>query len=832
MMLSISNRGSAGSAERYYQHLAEKDDYYRKGSETPGRWLGSGAPSLGLSGDVREKNFGNALRGTHPESGDALVARAGKEHRAGWDLTFSAPKSVSVVWATADPDRREKIEAAQREAVQDAIIFMEEQAGYGRRRHGGGEHEPVKLVVSAFDHQASRAGDPQIHTHCFVHNMALRSDGTWGGLESRYFYEWQKAGGAVYRAVLAAKLKALGLEITRDKESFRVAGVPRTLERDLSKRRQEIEKAAEEHGYKTAEGFEKATLRTRQAKQPLTREEICVRARDAVREIGWNPGEVFEQHRIERAERTNKDLIQDMVSTRSVFKETDLWRVVAQDAQGRVTEVDGIRARVEEILLDETMVRLERDGKALYTTREILEIEKETLGIAKARAHERTHPVSDASLEHAFLKTLSLTREQREAVVHLTRDSGGVAALEGWAGVGKSFAMRAVKEAYEADGYKVVGAALSGKAAQELEKGSGIPSRTLHSLLSGISGRQREDGSWTAPTRVLDTKTVIVLDEAGMVDSQQMHRLMTACQEKGAKLILGGDWRQLQAIGSGVLFKDISQEIGHAEISTIRRQNDGWARDAVKALAEGRTVEGLAAYRERGYVHAGATPFDAKKQLVRDYLECSQPFEEKAVFAATREEVRDLNTLIRDGLKERKWLGDGHILQTDRGEREFSKGDRILFLRNDYEKMNIKNGTLGTLERMNGDWLSVCVDGGRIVDFSAKEYPHFDHGYSLTLHKGQGATVAQSFGWIDERMDREMAYVLASRAKEETHLYCDKSLDEELEDRLAVSHQKETSLRFEPPNPQKEKEKQERGREKSARHERPRMREHGREFER
>ena len=290
MVASISARGGVQAALGYYGHLGQ-DDYYLRGHEPPGRWAGEGAARLSLNGPVVRAEFEAALNGIDPKDWRTPHRAFGgksQNHAAGWDVTFSAPKSVSVLWALSDANKRPDIEAAQRGAVATATKHLETTAAFARRGKGGTIKEATAgLLLAKFDHHTSRDLDPQVHTHVFVFNVAPRRDGTWGAIVSRDLYKAQKQAGTVYREALASELERLGYGIDRKADSFRVAGIPRTVERAFSKRRQAIETAAAKHGYQTPKGMELAALRTRQAKRTASREKLFETWRDEARALGF-----------------------------------------------------------------------------------------------------------------------------------------------------------------------------------------------------------------------------------------------------------------------------------------------------------------------------------------------------------------------------------------------------------------------------------------------------------------------------------------------------------------------------------------------------------------
>jgi len=289
VVASISARGGVQAAFSYYAHLG-RDDYYLREDGLPGRWAGEGAARLSLSGPVTKSEFEAALKGIDPKTGERLAALGGRvqHHAAGWDMTFSAPKSVSVLWALSETRDRTTIESAHRTAVMAATRYLERTAAWARRGKGGAVRErTVGLLTAVFDHHTSRELDPQLHSHAFVFNLAPRRDGTWGAIVSRELYKAQKRAGAEYRAALAHELERAGYTIERVGDSFRVAAIPRRVERAFSKRRQAIEAAAVQHGYRSPKGMELAALRTRRAKCAVSRDALFDAWRAEARALGF-----------------------------------------------------------------------------------------------------------------------------------------------------------------------------------------------------------------------------------------------------------------------------------------------------------------------------------------------------------------------------------------------------------------------------------------------------------------------------------------------------------------------------------------------------------------
>jgi len=338
----------------------------------------------------------------------------------------------------------------------------------------------------------------------------------------------------------------------------------------------------------------------------------------------------------------------------------------------------------------------------------------------------------------------------------------------------------------------VRGAALAGKAADGLEEGSGIKSQTVHSLLMQLdSGRTK-----------LNSKTILAVDEAGMLSSGLTSRLVDHTTKAGAKLVLIGDDRQLQPIQAGGAFRAIKDELGAGKLSTIYRQKEEWARDAVHKFADGKSGKAISAYAEKGLVRVGTDADDTKKQLVSDWnKERTDDGRSAVMLSGTRKDVHALNQLARSERVQAGEIEQGERVKTEQGEREFSKGDRVVFLKND-KTTGAKNGKLGTVENIERDGedscrMSVRGDDGKLATFSTKDYDRIDHGYATTVHKAQGVTVDRAYVLSGSMHDRELSYVSMSRSRQETKLYVDSSKYKSaasLARQMNTSHQKGTTL--------------------------------------
>jgi AAA domain len=413
------------------------------------------------------------------------------------------------------------------------------------------------------------------------------------------------------------------------------------------------------------------------------------------------------------------------------------------------------------------IIELGRDGRGdeRFTSREMIEVEARLARATELMAQREHHCVSDRDRERALSRAeergLALSGEQRDAFEHATspKDLGIVV---GYAGTGKSAMLGVAREAREKSGYQVRGLALSGIAAENLEQGSAIPSRTIASL----------EHQWGQGRELLTSRDVLVIDEAGMVGSRQMERVLSHAHDAGAKVVLVGDPEQLQAIEAGAAFRSVAEQHGGVEITEIRRQQEDWQRDATRQLATERTAEALHAYHEHDRIHAADNREQARGELIDtwDRERIADPDKSRMILTHTNDEVRDLNELARGKLRDAGQLGEGVSINTERGDRSFAPGDRLMFLRNDRD-LGVKNGTLGEIEQATPTHMTVKLDDGRSIAFDTKNYAHIDHGYAATIHKSQGVTVDRTHVLATPGLDRHATYVALSRHREGVHVH-------------------------------------------------------------
>ncbi|HNY69996.1 MAG TPA: Ti-type conjugative transfer relaxase TraA [Syntrophorhabdus sp.] len=422
------------------------------------------------------------------------------------------------------------------------------------------------------------------------------------------------------------------------------------------------------------------------------------------------------------------------------------------------------------------LIRLGKNerGEDLYTTRTMLESEKEMLDTAQAMYQERSHKVGDRFIDQT-IAGYTMTSEQENAFRDIVT-GGDVSIMIGRAGTGKSYTLGAVREACEAQGYRVRGLALSGIAAESLQNESGIPSKTIH--------RQLLD--WNNDRDRLSKNEILVLDEAGMVGTRLMHEVLGHAREAGAKVVLVGDNEQLQSIEAGGSFRGIIHRTGYVELADVRRQKIEWQKDATREFSgrKDQVEKAIEIYRDHGNIKEHVTKEQAKEQLMKDWADYRMNSKQQTslMLAYTNKDVTELNLGAR---QYRKLAGDlrgaEYTIMTERGERRFSVGDRIIFLRNE-SSLGVRNGALGTVERINRGSMAVKLDKGDMVAFDIHMYKDFDHGYAATVHKTQGSTIDRTFVLGTRHFDKHTAYVAMSRHREDVTMYYSKDEFKSFED--------------------------------------------------
>ncbi|MCE6078399.1 Ti-type conjugative transfer relaxase TraA [Agrobacterium vitis] len=480
--------------------------------------------------------------------------------------------------------------------------------------------------------------------------------------------------------------------------------------------------------------------------------------------------ELNEQRRLENTRRilNNPAIVLDLITReKSVFDERDVAKVLHRYVDG-----PGVFQQLMlRIILNRQVLRLQRDTiefatgekvPARYSTRAMIRLEATMVRQALWLSNRDGQAVSDAALDATFRRHERLSEEQKAAIERIAGPAR-IAAVVGRAGAGKTTMMKAAREAWELAGYRVVGGALAGKAAEGLEKEAGIESRTLASW----------ELRWNRGRDVLDDKTVFVMDEAGMVASKQMAGFVDAVVRAGAKIVLVGDPEQLQPIEAGAAFRAIVDRIGYAELETIYRQREDWMRKASLDLARGNVEKALTAYEANVRITGTRLKAEAVERLIGDWNHDYDQTKTTLILAHLRRDVRMLNIMAREKLVERGIVGEGHVFKTADGIRQFDVGDQIVFLKNE-ASLGVKNGMIAHVTEAAPSRIVAVIGEGdqrRQVIVEQRFYSNLDHGYATTIHKSQGATVDRVKVLASLSLDRHLTYVAMTRHREDLQLY-------------------------------------------------------------
>ena len=473
----------------------------------------------------------------------------------------------------------------------------------------------------------------------------------------------------------------------------------------------------------------------------------------------------FEDH--QRIARENGERLQQdpqialtaITQQQSTFTLQDLARFINRqtaDAE-QFTQVLGL------VKSQPNIVKLGLDEKQQerFSTQEIIALESKMLEQAKMLFDEEWHVLRRSSDK----SHLSLTTEQQTAFSYIT-NPGDLKCLVGYAGTGKSYLLGEAREQWEQQGFRVQGVTLSGIAAESLEAGSSIGSRTLAS----------RSYYWDRGEQLLTQKDIVVVDEAGMLGSRQLARIIDEVTKAKAKVVLVGDPQQLQAIEAGAAFRAISEQVGFVELTEVRIQQKAWQKEATKELATRKVANALNRYARANHIHGLATKELAKSEMINMWndVRLQQPVCSQIMLAYTRDDVLDLNQMARTVKHQQGELGMEQSFSTFRGERNFAINDRIYFLKND-RNLGVMNGSLGTITNINPKALTIELDNTKkevVVDFDL--YNHIDYGYAATIHKSQGVTVDRSYLLASKYLDAHATYVGMTRHRESVDLFYSK----------------------------------------------------------
>src|SRR5262245_12001501 len=878
-MLTISHALSVSRAETYYQSEYTnpgmiQSEYYQEKGEAHGEWVGALAEDWGIVGPMTEEQFRHGINGQHPVSGEQLVKhvearkyrnRHGKwietsTHRAGWDATFSAPKSLVILaYMSGDEELKRGVWEDHIASVKDALEEMEK---YSCARVSKDKWEKTgKMLAAVFHHERSRPDDrtgyasPEIHTHAVIMNMTVAEDGKACAREEREFFRSQSFLTAVYRIRMAERAQRRGVRLRIDRETGapEVMGITRDYIEAASVRKEEINRKAREmqkrleaegERVKWGAGLKQAAAKlSRQGKKydKAEMERMDTELEEkfgrqahleaaAIRERGPI---VYSQEEIEERAREAVNYGIERVMEREAVADR---RAVMKGALRRnmlFTTYDAVTAEAERREQMGELIRIERERRmSERTTRKMLAMERENVRMA-AEGKGTCEAIADLDQaeklvdEISYRQDITLNPDQRQAVLALLGARDKVIALQGRAGVGKTTAMRVLREAAERSGYAVCGIAPTTLAARALA-GSGIKSQTLQSFLS----RPRQDG---------EGKRLIVLDESSLSDTRRINALLRRLADE-ERVLLVGDRDQHQAVEAGAPFEQLETDgkVTTVWIKKVVRQQEPGYRRAVEMLQEGQFREAVALLHEQGRIVEIVDERERIMALAERYV--ARPEGYLAVVPGNRERVF-ANAVIHGMLQEkgavdakdhptsiltnrddvtsadRQWAArykpgedvvryregsavfgigkgeysrvtaqdceqntltvefeDGRRVTYDprrlygvevfrEAERNFSVGDRIQF-RRPFGRQAV-NGELATVEKIEGGRFTVRTKEGAVT-IDTKTFRHFDFGYAVTSYLSQGQTSEREIVHVDTRssdvlVNRRMTRVALTR---------------------------------------------------------------------
>jgi conjugative relaxase-like TrwC/TraI family protein len=788
-----------GREEYYTRELATDHEAYLSGhGESPGRWYGGGAASLRLQGEASPAGFQRMFEGRHPTTGELLGCPHGRNAVPAFDLVLRPTKSVSILYGLGDPATGRAVLAAHHAGLAEAVGYLDEHLG-ARRGHGGVQHVSGQGVLAVgFDHRTSREGDPLLHTHLVVANRVQGPDGRWTALDGRDLYRHRLAADAIYRATYQRELvRTLGVEWTAaDTHGNReLVGMPEDLVRGFSKRTgqidAELDRLAADDRERTPRLVKWAVHATRKPKQHETpdtlygrwRQEAAGRGHDAdalVREVtGRTPNR--------QQDWTVSAAVADRVFDRlagpdgltaqaSTFTRPDVLVALGAGLAGvGRTELEGLADR----FLAERAVSVVAD-RALeerrWSTPELLAVEQRLVASATGRTGEQTARVSHQAVREALAAHPTAGADQQAMVRDLCQGGQGVALVVGRAGTGKTFALGMARHAWQLDGYRLLAAAPTGIATMSLQDEGFEEVATCDRLLADLDRGQEQ----------LDARTVLVVDEAGMVGSRKLTRLLEDAQQARAKVVLVGDDRQLAAIDAGGGFRALRLRLGASELTENRRQQQAWEREALELVRSGLVEEAVAAYRAHDRVVAADSKPAATLALLQDWWAAWQqaerdPTQEVVVLAGRRAEVDRLNSACQELLAARGRLGQERLQVEDR---QLAVGDRVVCGHNAIAELGVANGSRGIVTALDPHARTLTIrldsqDGREVIlprsyldgRGRGERNRRVDLAYATTGHRAQGLTRGRALVRLTGSEDVNWLYVQLSRARQDTRLY-------------------------------------------------------------
>jgi conjugative relaxase-like TrwC/TraI family protein len=796
-----------GNAGYWLAAVAEGgEDYYSKPGEAPGEWLGTLAADLGLSGEVQPAHYMAILNGEDPITGRQLVKRPEVSYRMradgtevtvepvlGYDVRFSAPKSVSLLYALGSEKTRERIVAVMNEAVREGITHLEHHACKVGRGKGGKEIEDGRgFAAMAFRHRMSRAGGPALHVHVLISNLTLAARGDKclslaSPKERSPLFHHGKTAGVIFQAALrAGMLREFGLEFEAVKNGYAdLKGFSRELIEAFSIRSREIAEWMARHGASGAKAAQTAAYRTRDAKDHGVDVDARVEEWQARAEpygFGGAEAEAMARQGTPRepapiGEAVIGDALRKLETNYSHFHGSLLiWALADQLPEG------ADRASLDSAfkgMLEGGQILTVYEGNALdppvYTTPRVAETERRFIDAAVAGADAGAAVVDRATLDSVLARHPYLGADQSQMVVRLASGGEQVVAVAAWPGTGKTTALAAATEAWRAAGYPVIGCATARMATGELKDAGVKPADSIASFLYRARMLRAEG-------RGLAEGTVIVVDEANVTNSYDLEALRALAAACRGKLVMIGDPRQIGAIGPGGLYAHFARLVEPIRLTMIRRQTQEVDRRIVTLVYEGRGSEALDVLHTEGKLVVGDDLQSALHALLVDWHRDFATGSDAVMIARRNRDVDYLNEQARELRRAQGKLGR---LEVKAGETRIARGDRVQTRINSRRRDGVKvdnrerwdvvsvNPILRTvrLRRVGGDERTVKLRRAYLDRTTKKGEPALQHAYAITKFNAESKTFDRAFALLDDATTLEQEVVAISRGRTIAKVY-------------------------------------------------------------
>jgi len=798
-------------AGRYYTERLPS--YYLDGGEPPGRWWGRGAVDLALEGDIDPVSFLAVMSGRDPDTGEHLGRRFGEQSVRGFDATFSAPKSVSLLWALGDEHTQDAVLEAHDRAVDAVLGWVEDHAHTRMRRNG---HvvcvDAEGLIVGVFRQHTSRRLDPQLHTHAVVANRVKAPDGRWLALDARTIKIDQRTLSALYHANLRSELTSrLGVEWRTPEHGIaEIDGIPDEVLAEFSQRTRDVDQRLSRklERFETSMGRPPSDRERWQMEREAVLDSRPTKPHGAVLDElrgGWRQRTLELGHHPDRlvsrtvgrgcapfavdVQAMVEPALQSLASRQSSWRPAELLRELASATptqtaipSAELTQfLESVAGQVvENRCVDISRpipagVELRRDGRPVtepavdraLTTRSILDEEEGLVGWA----HHRNTTHQGRSYPWVTLdRGLS---DGQAAAVSAVIGSGGLELIVGPAGAGKTTALAHAVDILRTQERTGFGVAPTAAAAEVLGSEADMRADTLDKLLYEHTHPDRSP----SPEYDLAAGTTLIVDEAGTVSTPKLAQLAQLAQladKKVWRVVLVGDPRQFAAVGRGGMFGHLVKTLGAIELDEVHRFTNQWETEASLQLRAGDPLV-VDAYDKHGRIHAGSAD-QIEAQILRAWMAARQRGESVALMANSNQTVNRLNQQCQQLL-----ANTGHLDPCDRSNRTGSQtlyeGDEVVTRLNNRmlltdQGLMVKNRDHWTIQQVHSDG-AITVAGaiGRVTlpaDYAAQ---HVELGYAQTSHASQGRTVDTALLLIDNPTDHAGIYTPMTRGRHANHAY-------------------------------------------------------------